>query len=368
MKALSKSVLVVGIGVIVIALSVGFNSFAQTQQPAPPKPAQQSQQTPPKTTPKPDPKAPVQKEEEEQILKVGTRLVNVLFTVNEKTGRYVNDLKLEDVNIFEDGKPQQIFTFKKEFDLALTMAIMVDVSRSEQYILPQLKDAGAHFVESVIRSGKDTVAVIKFEGEATLLQNLTSNKNRIRKGLEEISYIETSTPIGVYGGATPGINGNSRAGGTSIFDSVIATCSDLLAKEAGRKTIVLLTDGVDTTSRMKLNDAITEALKAEVVIYAIGVGDPASGGTFMGSGVDEGMLRKLTEATGGRVVFPSGRRDLDSAFAQLETDMRQQYLLAYEPSNETPDGSFRKLEIKVPKFKEKEIKIRHRRGYYAPKG
>ena len=88
----------------------------------------------------------------------------------------------------------------------------------------------------------------------------------------------------------------------------------------------------------------------------------------MGNGVDEGMLRKLTEATGGRVVFPSSRRDLDSAFAQLETDMRQQYLLAYEPTNEINDGGFRKLEIKVPRFKEKEIKIRHRRGYYAPKG
>ena len=356
MKALPKSILVVGITVMVIALTVAFNSFAQTQQ-----------QQQPKTPTKPEPKPPTKKEEAEQVLKVGTRLVNVLFTVNEKTGRYVNDLKVEDVKIFEDNKPQEIFTFKKEFDLALTMAIMVDVSGSEQYILPQLKEAGGHFVESVMKTGKDTAAVIKFEGEATLIQGLTSNKNRLRNGLEEISYTKPP-PVGVYGGATPGINGNSRAGGTSIYDSVIATCADLLAKEAGRKTIVLLTDGVDTTSRMKLNDAITEALKAEVVIYAIGIGDPASGGTFMGSGVDEGMLRKLTEATGGRVVFPSSRRDLDSAFAQLETDMRQQYLLAYEPTNETNDGSFRKLEIKVPKFKEKEIKIRHRRGYYAPKG
>ena len=355
MKALPKSIVVVGITVLVIGLTVAFNSFAQTQQ------------QPPKTQTKPDPKPPAKKEEDEQVLKVGTRLVNVLFTVNEKSGRYVNDLTAADVKVFEDSKPQEIFTFKKEFDLALTMAIMVDVSGSEQYILPQLKEAGGHFVESVLKTGKDTAAVIKFEGEATLLQDLTSNKNRIRKGLEEISYT-APPPVGVFGGATPGINGNSRAGGTSIYDSVIAACADLLAKEAGRKTIVLLTDGVDTTSRMKLNDAITEALKAEVVIYAIGIGDPASGGTFMGNGVDEGMLRKLTEATGGRVVFPSSRRDLDSAFAQLETDMRQQYLLAYEPTNEINDGGFRKLEIKVPRFKEKEIKIRHRRGYYAPKG
>jgi Ca-activated chloride channel homolog len=149
---------------------------------------------------------------------------------------------------------------------------------------------------------------------------------------------------------------------------VIAVCADLLAKEAGRKTIVLLTDGVDTTSRMKLNDAITEALRAEVVIYAIGIGDPVSGGTFMGSGVDEGKLKNLTEATGGRAFIPNSRRDLNSAFAQLEQDMRQQYLLAYEPTNEAQDGSFRKIEVRVPKGKEKDLKIRHRRGYYAPKG
>jgi Ca-activated chloride channel homolog len=196
------------------------------------------------------------------------------------------------------------------------------------------------------------------------MQNLTSNKNRLRKGLEDIAYI---APPGQYGG-TPGINGNSRQGGTSIWDSVIATCADLLAKEPGRKTIVLLTDGVDTTSRMKMNDAITEALRAEVVIYAIGIGDPVGGGFGMGNGVDEGKLKTLTEATGGRAFIPNSRRDLESAFLQLEQDMRQQYLLAYEPANEAQDGSFRKIEVKLPKQNPKDLKIRHRRGYYAGKG
>lgn len=352
MKAVSQwSVL----SIVFFAGVVVYNAFspsdlAHAQQPTQP--------------PKQQPQKPPAADEPEQVLKVGTRLVNTLFSVTDKQNRYVDNLKQEDLQVFENGQPQTIFTFKKEFDLPLTMAIMVDVSGSEQYVLPQLKDAGAHFIDSIIRTGKDTAAIIKFEGEATLMQTLTSNKNRLRKGLEEISYI---APPGQYGG-TPGINGGSRQGGTSIWDSVVAACGDLLAKEAGRKTIVLLTDGVDTTSRMKINDAINEALRAEVVIYAIGIGDPASGGTFIGNGVNEGELRKLTEATGGRAVIPNSRRDLDSAFAQLEQDMRQQYLLAYEPSNETPDGTFRKIEIKVPKLKEKEFKIRHRRGYYAPKG
>jgi VWFA-related protein len=349
---------------VIAAVTFSPSDLAHAQQNPPPPPPKPTQQAPQKAPQQPTQKPKDETEEADQVLKVGTRLVNLLFSVSDKQNRYLNDLQKEDVAVFENGQQQEIFAFKKEFDLPLTMAILVDVSGSEQYVLPQLKDAGAHFVDSVIRTGKDTAAIIKFEGEATLMQGLTSNKNRLRRGLEEVAYIPAPQQ---YGG-TPGINGGSRQGGTSIYDSVIAVCADLLAKEAGRKTIVLLTDGVDTTSRMKLNDAINEALRAEVVIYAIGIGDPTSSGTFIGNGVDEGMLKKLTEATGGRAVIPNSRRDLDSAFAQLEQDMRQQYLLAYEPSNEALDGSFRKIEIKVPKLKEKDLKIRHRRGYYAPKG
>ncbi|MBS1807744.1 MAG: VWA domain-containing protein [Acidobacteria bacterium] len=356
MKAVSKFFFVFLVGSIVLLLTVSSFDLAHAQQ------STQQQSQPPKQQPQKPKEDP--EEDAGQVLKVGTKLVNVLFSVTDKQNRYLDNLTKEDLTVFENGQQQEIFTFKKEFDLPLTMAIMVDVSGSEQYVLPQLKDAGGHFIDSVIKTGKDVAAIIKFEGEATLMQNLTSNKNRLRKGLEDVAYIPAP---GQYGG-TPGINGGSRQGGTSIYDSVIAACADLLAREAGRKTIVLLTDGVDTTSRMRLNDAITEALRSEVVIYAIGIGDAASSGTFMGNGVNEGELKKLTEATGGRAFIPNSRRDLESAFLQLEQDMRQQYLLAYEPSNETPDGSFRKIEIKVPKFKEKDLKIRHRRGYYAAKG
>jgi VWFA-related protein len=309
---------------------------------------------------KQQPQDPQQKEDVPTI-KFGTKLVNVLFSVQDKQNHYLNDLKLEDVQIFENGQPQDIFTFKRELDLPLTMAILVDTSGSEQYTLPQLKDSGGRFVDSVVRTGKDTVAVIKFEGEATVMQELTSNPKRVRKALEEIAFI-AAPPVSVYGGATPPINGQSRQGGTSLYDSIIATSADLLAREPGRKTIILLTDGEDTTSRMKQDEAINEALRAEVVIYSIGIGDPGQGG------VNEGVLKKLSESTGGRAVFPKDARDLDKAFAQLEQDLRQQYLLAYEPKNEAADGGFRKLEIKVVNRNVKDLKIRHRRGYYAPQG
>ncbi len=298
---------------------------------------------------------PKKKEDEVETIRVGTQLVNVLFAAQDKQNRYINDVAQEEITVLEDGKPQQIFTFKREFDLPLTMAILVDVSGSERYMLPVLKDAGSRFIESVIRPNKDTAAIIKFEGEPTLMQGLTSNAARLRKGLEEIAFI-AGPPPSIYGGATPPINGGSRQGGTSMYDAIIATSADLLAKEPGRKTIILITDGEDTTSRMKIGDAIDEALRAEVVIYAIGIGD---------QGVNEGVLKRICEATGGRVAVPKGNRDLDQAFTQLEQDLRQQYLLAYEPANETPDGVFRKIEIRLPN--RKDIRIRHRKGYYAPK-
>lgn len=320
-----------------------------------------AQQDKKQTQQKQDPQKPPKKTDEVETIKIGTQLVNILFSVQDKQNRYINDIKQEEVEVLENGQPQQIFAFKKELDLPLTMAILVDVSGSEQYTLPLLKDAGGRFVDSVIRFGQDTAAVIKFEGEPTIMQDLTSNPARVRRGLDQIEFV-APPPSGVFGGATPPINGGSRQGGTSLHDAVFATCSDMLARKPGRKTIILLTDGVDTTSRMKIGDAIDEALKAEVVIYAIGIADPGFGG------VNEGGLKKLCESTGGRAVFPKSNRDLDNAFSQLEQDLRQQYLLAYEPKNEAADGAFRKIEIRLANRNVKDLKVRHRKGYYAPKG
>jgi VWFA-related protein len=356
---LSTKPAVLGIAIAIMALTAFFSTLIPQSRALAQQDKKQGQQKPQQQKPQ----QPSQKDDVPTI-KVGTQLVNVLFSVQDKQNRYLNDLKQDDIQILENGQPQDIFTFKRELDLPLTMAILVDTSGSERFTLPLLKDAGGRFVDSVIRTGKDTVSVIKFEGEATVMQELTSNPARVRKALEEIAFT-AAPPVSIYGGATPPINGGSRQGGTSLWDSIIATAADMLAKEPGRKTIIVLTDGEDTTSRMKMDEAINEALRAEVVIYAIGIGDPGMGG------VNEGGLKKLCESTGGRAVIPKGHRDLDNAFSQLEQDLRQQYLLAYEPKNETTDGAFRKIEVKLKNKTEKEakeLKIRHRKGYYAPKG
>ncbi len=290
-------------------------------------------------------------------IRLGTQLVNVLFSVTDKQNRYIGDLMASDVTVLEDGKPQEIFTFKREHDLPLTMAILVDVSNSVLPVLPRLTNAGSRFVNSVMRPGKDTAAAIEFDGEATLVQDLTGSPARLRRGLEEIAR---QAPLErVYSRLPPPIITGSRRGGTSIFDAVIAACTDLLAREVGRKTIILFTDGYDTTSFTNRSEAIEDALRAEVVIYAIGIGDQSE------DGVDKKALEKLCEPTGGRAFIPKNVEDLDQAFAQLERELRQQYLVAYEPANMSTDGKFRKIEVRVGN--RKDVRVRHRRGYYASK-
>jgi Ca-activated chloride channel family protein len=298
---------------------------------------------------------PQSQEDPAPAIRLDTQLVNVLFSAADKQNRYVNDLTASDVKVLEDGKPQEIFTFKRETDLPLTMAILVDVSYSVAYVLPQLTDAGARFVNSIIRPNKDKAAIIEFDGEATIVRDLTANAALLRRGLAEIA--RNAPPPQTHRLPPPIITG-SRKGGTSIFDSVVATADDLLAKEVGRKTIILFTDGRDTTSFTDRTEAIEEALRAEVIVYAIGIGDPEV------DGVDRKALDRLCEPTGGRAFIPKYVEDLDEAFRQLERELRQQYLVAYEPANTAADGKFRKIEVRIAN--RKDIRVRHRRGYYAP--
>jgi Ca-activated chloride channel homolog len=293
----------------------------------------------------------------DETIRLGTQLVNVFFSVTDKQKRYINNLAKSEVAVLENGKPQEIFTFKRELDLPLTMAILVDVSNSVIPVLPQLTDASSRFIDSVMQPGKDRTAIVQFNTDTLLTADLTSNLPRLRKGLTAI--LDNVMPAEIdYRGRPPRRTATlSTIGGTSIYDSIIATCSDLLAGKQGRKTIILFTDGFDTTSRMRRPDAIEEALRTEAVIYAIAVGD------LREQGINKSELNKICEPTGGRAFIPRDIEDLDRAFAELEQEMRQQYLLAYEPANDTADGSFRKIEVRTPG--RKGVRVLHRSGYYA---
>jgi len=303
----------------------------------------------------------------DDVVRVETNLTNIFFTAADKQKRFVSTLKKEDVRLLEDGVPQQIFTFQPNSDLPLSLAILIDCSGSEERTLPEEKGAAREFLESVLRADKDEAAVVTFTGEVTLEQGLTGNIARLRRAIDDVRFVPPAGYLGgglVLGG-TPPISGSQQtlAGSTAIWDAIWATSNELLegAAEHTRRAIILLTDGEDTISQVKMQEAINRALKADALIYAIGIGDRYS------YGINEGALRKITETTGGRAFFPHNEQDLTNAFAQIQRDLRERYLIAYSPSNKNRDGSFRRVSIEIvnPDLRRDNLKLNYRPGYFA---
>jgi len=306
-------------------------------------------------------------QESDEVVKVETNLTNIFFTAADKNRRFISTLKAEDIRVLEDGEPQEIFTFQQNIDLPLSLAILIDTSASEERTLPDEKAAAQAFLESVLRANKDEAAVVSFTGETTLEQGFSGNIERLRRAIDRVEFVPPSGYIGggVVVNGTPPISGTNQslAGSTAIWDAVWATSEELMSSSAEhtRRAIILLTDGDDTSSRMKMHEAIERALKADALIYAIGIGDRYS------FSVNEGALRKIAEQTGGRAYFPRHEQDLRDAFTQIQRDLREQYLVAYSPKNKARDGSYRKIEIEVvnPALKQQNLKLNYRSGYFA---
>lgn len=306
-------------------------------------------------------------QDSDEVIKTDTSLTNIFFTAADKNKRFISDLKAEDIRILEDGQPQSIFTFQQNIDLPLSIAILIDTSISEQYTLPEEKEAARAFLENVLRPQKDEAAIVSFTGETTLEQGFTGSIDRLRRAIDHVEFVPPSGYIGggVIVNGTPPISGTNQslAGSTAIWDAVWATSEELMVQSAehSRRAIILLTDGEDTSSQMKMHDAIERAQKADALIYAIGIGDRYR------ANVNEGDLRKIAEKTGGRVYFPRHERDLRDAFTQIQRDLREQYLVAYSPTNKARDGSYRKIEIQVinPSMQQQDLKLNYRAGYFA---
>jgi len=276
--------------------------------------------------PQPSPTPPKKEDDitlnSDDVVRVETNLTNLFFTAADKQKRFVSTLTKEDVRVLEDGVPQNIFTFQPNSDLPLSLAILIDCSGSEERTLPEEKGAARSFLESVLRADKDEAAVVSFTGEVTLEQGLTGNIGRLRRAIDDVRFVPPAGYIGggVVVGGTPPISGTQQtlAGSTAIWDAIWATSNELLSDSAEhtRRAIILLTDGEDTISQVRMQEAINRAVKAEALIYAIGIGDRYQ------YGIDEGALKKITEGTGGRAYFPRNERDLNDAFAQIQKDLR----------------------------------------------
>jgi len=299
-----------------------------------------------------------------ETLKVNVEIVQLFFNVKDKHGALIPSLTKDNFDVFEDGKAQTIKYFKAESDLPLTLGILIDSSGSQQRVLDMEKEVGASFLENIIRP-KDEAFVLSFDVDVDLLQDFTNSISRLRHALYE-AKINTGGvgcsggPIGPQG---PIPCSSSGPRGTLLYDAVYLASHDVLSHEVGRKAMILLTDGEDQGSRLKIKDAIEAAQKADAICYVILIADRGFYG-FGGFGYSgDTEMKKLTQETGGRVIDVGNKPDkLRKAFDEISNELRSQYNIGYTPTNTARDGSFRKVEIKS---KPAEYKIQARSGYYA---
>lgn len=303
---------------------------------------------------------------QDDVIRTETDVTNLPFTATDKDRRFITTLKAEDLRVLEDGVPQKLFTFQRETDRPLAIAFLIDVSSSQESTLPDEKGAARTFIEKVIDSHKDQVAIIPFTGLAYLEQPMTRDMLSVYRVLQRVevavpAYLGAGRPLsGIPTG--PGLPAPPEEGTTAIWDAVALTSMNVLANAQGfrRRAIILLTDGLNTTGRLSQKEAINQTLAAEAVVYAIGIGSKRDG-------IDRGALREMAQRTGGRAFFPDKKFDLNAAFAEIEAELRTQYLIAYSSTNKKRDGAYRKISIEIvnPELKKEKLEIRHRPGYYA---
>jgi VWFA-related protein len=295
-------------------------------------------------------------------LKVDVDVVSVLASVRDKRGALVPNLEKKDFTIYEDGKQQEIKYFTRETDLPLTIGLLVDVSGSQRNLIDIERSAASQFFSQVLRK-KDEAFLIMFGEEAELLQDFTGSPRLLTEGLNQL---RVSSGVGGLGPGPVPTAGGPR--GTVLYDAVYLAANDKLKGEVGRKVIVVITDGVDEGSRLSIKQAVEAAQKSDAVIYSIDYSDPGAYGFgpfgHMSVGGGEAALRQMSDETGGRVYRVDRKHPLDEVFKELQDEMRSQYSIGYTPTNDTKDGSYRKLDIKLSS---KDLKVQARKGYYAIK-
>jgi Ca-activated chloride channel homolog len=267
--------------------------------------------------------------------------VNILFTVTDKKGRFVTDLSKSDFDIVENKKAQTIQQFTAESDLPLRIAILVDTSNSirEQFRFEQ--QAAIRFIESVLRPKEDRLMLVSFDSAAEMVTDLTGDQKKLEEGIKSMR---------------PG-------GGTALYDAIYFASKEKLMmdqpRDKFRRAMVIISDGEDTESRKSRDQALEMAQKADTVIYAI-----STNITREDKDGDK-VLRYLTEETGGQAFFPFKIEDLDQSFENIANELRHQYNIFYRPEPLKADGLYHPVIVKTKN--RKDLVVRARKGYYAPK-
>ncbi|MDT5268895.1 MAG: hypothetical protein QOH49_1081 [Acidobacteriota bacterium] len=341
---------------------------AHTQEPAPAQALQQPSptQTPtpsPSPTPNPTSTPTPTPDEAEEVYRIDTDLTNVLLSATDKKRRFVTTLRAADLRLTEDGVEQQIASFEQETDAPLSLVLLVDTSASQEKVLQDEQEAASSFIRSVLRPTKDSAAVVSFTGITRLEQPATSDATLLLAAVNSLQVRWTDR--------SPECNDRDAPDNmrlrclTGVWDSIVLSVREVLAQtpERTRRAIILLSDGDDTSSRVRLYQAVEYASRHNTVVYAIGIRDKK----FPYGEMRPDFLRSLAEETGGRAFFPKRPADLPAAFAQIEQELRAQYLITYIPTNHARDGSYRRLQLDLTnsQLKKQNLHLSYRQGYYA---
>jgi VWFA-related protein len=299
--------------------------------------------------------APPAADDSTPTIKVDVSVVNVLASVRDDKGRQVANLSKDDFEVREDGKPQTILYFTRETTLPLTLGLLVDSSVSQENLVGKEQQAAAQFFRQVLHE-KDLAFLISFDVDVDLLQDLTGSVNLLERSLDAIEI------HGARGISSPApIPMPDLPGGTHLYDAVYLGANDVLQNEAGRKAMILITDGQDQGSKLSLNSALEAAQRTDSIIYGILFVDRQFYG--FGGYQGEGVLNKLATETGGRMFKADNDRELANAFQQISEELRSQYSIGYSPTNSAHDGSYRHLDVRIRKGG---LRVQARKGYYAP--
>jgi VWFA-related protein len=324
----------------------------QAQQPAPsPVPQQPAQpaatqpsttQQPAQTSPSQQPAAPDQSDDIGQILHLGVNEVNLIFTVTDKHGHYIPNLKQSDFALLDDQKtPEKITSFRQQINLPLRVGIVIDASTSIRTRFQFEQQAANEFLLQILKSSKDRAFVMGFDVTPTVTQNWTNNVDALETGISRLR---------------PG-------GGTAMFDAVYTACRDKLldstrGQEPARRAMVLISDGDDNQSRVHLDEAIKMCQRAETIVYAISTNWTPSRGR------GDQVLTQLAGDTGGQVFFPPSVEEMTNSFHNIEEELRSQYALTYTPADFKYNGAFRTIYLFC---NDRRYIARAKKGYFAPR-
>jgi Ca-activated chloride channel homolog len=273
--------------------------------------------------------------------RVGTNEVNVVFTVTDKHGKRVTDLKQNDFRFVDDSKPvSEVRSFHAETNLPLQVGLLIDASSSVRDRFKFEQESAIEFLNQTVRRRYDLAFVVGFDATPEVTQDFTDDTEKLGRGVRALR---------------PG-------GGTAMYDALYYACRDKLLKKTPsgptRRAIILLSDGDDNQSHVTREEAIEMAQRAEAIVYTISTNVSGT----KGSG--DKVLERIADATGGRAFFPFQIRDVANAFAEIQDELRSQYAVSYKPADFKSDGHYRTIEIVASD--RKNFRVRARRGYYAP--